>query len=129
MTGSDEDTPLAGKKRKTKSEAAREEQFNKLLKIAQQEEHPVELVLSGLAKQIIRTLDRDEQDELLDEIQVVSSRHFREKRQRGGAAKNTCNTTLNANLPPPPPLNCCRTTSKWITDCTSERSWYWRHAL
>ena len=99
-----EDTPLAGKKRKTKSEAAHEEQFNKLLKIAQQEEHPVELVLSGLAKQIIRTLDRDEQDELLDEIQVVSSRHFREKRQRVRAAKNTSNTTVNADLPPPPPL-------------------------
>ena len=42
VTGSDEDTPLPGKKRKTKSEAAHEEQFNKLLKIAQQEDPPVE---------------------------------------------------------------------------------------
>ena len=81
VTGSDEDTPLSGKKRKTKSEAACEEQFNKLLKIAQQEDHPVELVLLGIAKQIIKTLDSDEQDELLDEIQGVSSRFFRQKRQ------------------------------------------------
>ena len=49
-TGSDEDTPLPGKKRKTKSEATRDEQFNKLLKIAQQEDHPIELVLRGIAK-------------------------------------------------------------------------------
>ena len=104
-TGSDDEQPLPGKKRKTKSESARDEQFNKLLKIAQQEDHPVELVLGGLAKQIIRTLDRDEQDELLDEIQVVSSRHFREKRKRLWAAKNTsAGTTVNADLPPPPPL-------------------------
>ena len=103
MTGSDEDTPLPGKKRKTKSEAAREEQFNKL-KIAQQEDHPLELVLGGIAKQIIRTLDSDEQDELLDEIQGVSSRFFRQKRQCLRAAKNTSSTTVNADLPPPPPL-------------------------
>ena len=104
-TGSDDEQPLPGKKQKTKSESARDEQFNKLLKIAQQEDHPVELVLGGLAKQIIRTLDRDEQDELLDEIQVVSSRHFREKRKRLRAAKNTsAGTTVNADLPPPPPL-------------------------
>ena len=89
---------------KTKSEAAREEQFNKLFKIAQQEDHPVELVLGGIAKQIIRTLDSDEQDELLDEIQGVSSRFFRQKRQRLRAAKNTSSTTVNADLPPPPPL-------------------------
>ena len=98
-TGSDEDTPLPGKKRKTKSEAAREEQFNKLLKTAQQEDHPVELVLGGIAKQIIRTLDSDEQDELLDEIQGVSSRFFRQKRQRLRAAKNTSSTTVNADPP------------------------------
>ena len=103
-TGSDEDTPLPGKKRKTKSEAAHDEQFNKLLKIAQQEDHPVELVLGGIAKQMIRTLDSDEQDELLDEIQGVSSRFFRQKRQHLRAAKNTSNTTVNADLPPPPPL-------------------------
>ena len=104
MTGSDEDIPLPGKKRKTKSEAAHEEQFNKLLKIAQQEDHPVELVLGGIAKQIIRTLDSDEQDELLYEIQGVSSRFFRQKRQRLRGAKNTSSTTVNADLPPPPPL-------------------------
>ena len=103
-TGSEEDNPLPGKKRKTKSEAACEEQFNKFLKIAQQEDHPVELVLGGIAKQIIRTLDSDEQDELLDEIQGVSSRFFRQKRQHLRAAKNTSSTTVNADLPPPPPL-------------------------
>ena len=101
-TGSDDDTGSTGKKRKTKSEVACEEQFNKLLKIAQ--DHPVELVLSGIAKQIIRTLDSDKQDELLDEIQGVSSRFFRQKRQRLRAAKNTSNTTVNADLLPPPPL-------------------------
>ena len=103
-TGSDDDTGSAGKKRKTKSEVAHEEQFNKLLKIAQQEDHPVELVLSGIGKQIIRTLDSGEQDELLDDIQGVFSRFFRQKRQHLRAAKNTSNTTVNADLPPPPPL-------------------------
>ena len=103
-TGSDKDTPLPGKKRKTKSEAACDEQFNKLIKIAQQEDHPVELVLGGIFKQMIRTLDSDEQDELLDEIQGVSSRYFRQKRQCLRAARNTSNTTVNADLPPPPPL-------------------------
>ena len=49
-------------------------------------------------------MDSDEQDELLDEIQGVSSRFFRQKRQRLRAAKNTSNTTVNADLPPPPPL-------------------------
>ena len=53
---------------------------------------------------MIRTLDSDEQDELLDKIQGVSSRFFRQKRQRLRAAKNTSNTTVNADLPPPPPL-------------------------
>ena len=53
---------------------------------------------------MIRTLDSDEQDELLDEIQGVSSRFFRQKRQHLRAAKNTSNTTVNADLPPPPPL-------------------------
>ena len=48
-TGSDNEQPLPGKKRKTKSESSRDEQLNKLLKIAQQEDHPVELVLGGLA--------------------------------------------------------------------------------
>ena len=42
---------------------------------------------------------------MLDEIQVVCSRHFRDKRKRLRAAKNTsAGTTLNADLPPPPPL-------------------------
>ena len=103
-TGSDDDTGSTGKKWKTKSEVAREEQFNKLIKIVQQEDHPVELVLGGIAKQIIRTLDSDEQDELLNEIQGVSSRFFRQKRQHLRAAKNTSNATVNADLPPPPPL-------------------------
>ena len=46
------------------------------MKIAQVEDHPVELVLTAVAKQMIRTLSTDEQDELLDEIQTVSSKYF-----------------------------------------------------
>ena len=47
---------------------AREEQFNKLLKIAQVDDHPVELALSAIGKQMIRSLADDEQDELLEEL-------------------------------------------------------------
>ena len=36
-------------KQKTKSEMDREEQFNKLLKVAQQEDHPVELALAAIS--------------------------------------------------------------------------------
>ena len=41
---------------------------------------------------------------MLDEIQGVSSRFFRQKRQRLRAAKNTSSTTVNADLLPAPPL-------------------------
>ena len=43
------------RKCKTKSELACEEQFNKLLKVAQQEDHPVELALCAIGKQMIRS--------------------------------------------------------------------------
>ena len=38
QAGEEEDTP--GKKHKTKSEQVHEEQFNKLLKVAEQDDHP-----------------------------------------------------------------------------------------
>ena len=38
------------RKRKTKSQIDREEQFNKLLKVAQQEDHPVELALAAISR-------------------------------------------------------------------------------
>ena len=77
----------------------------------------------ALLNKWIRTLDSDEQDELLDEIQGVSSRFFRQKRQHLRAAKNTSNTTVNADLPPPPPLTAAGQVSTRITDCTSEQNW------
>ena len=40
------------RKLKTKSQIDREEQFNKLLKVAQQEDHPVELALAAISKQM-----------------------------------------------------------------------------
>ena len=76
------------------------------MKIAQVEDHPVELALTAVAKQMIRTLSTDEQDELLDEIQTVSSKYFREHRKKlkrdaeqAGPAVSVVKTT-----PPPPPL-------------------------
>ena len=61
-----EDTPPW--KRKTKSQQDKDEQFNKLLKVAQQEDHPVELGLASISKQMQRSLNEEEQDELLDEL-------------------------------------------------------------
>ena len=61
-----EDT--APQKWKTKSQQDRDEQFNKLLKVAQQEDHPVELGLASISKQMQRSLNEEEQDELLDEL-------------------------------------------------------------
>ena len=77
----EDDEVSATRKRKTKSEIAREEQFNKLLKIAEQEDHPVDLALSAIGKQMIRTLTTDEQDELLEDIHCVSDKYFRECRK------------------------------------------------
>ena len=93
------------RKRKTKSEIARDEQFNKLLKIAQGEDHPVELALSAIGKQMIRSLADDEQDELLEELRSVFDRYFRERRKRL-RAERAASTTGNpkTTTPPPPPL-------------------------
>ena len=77
----EDDEVSATRKRKTKSEIAHEEQFNKLLKIAEQEDHPVDLALSAIGKQMIRTLTTDEQDELLEDIRCVSDKYFRECRK------------------------------------------------
>ena len=60
-------------KRKTKSQQDKDDYFEKILKIAQQEDHPIELALQAIAKQIIRTLDEEEQDNLLEQLQSMSS--------------------------------------------------------
>ena len=62
---------------KTKSQIDRE-QFNKLLKVAQQENQPVELALAAISKQMQRSLNEEEQDKLLDELCSVASTFFRE---------------------------------------------------
>ena len=91
---------------KTKSQMDREEQFNKLLKVAQQEDHPVELALAAISKQMQRSLNEEEQDELLDELHFAASKFFREKRRRErrqvSAAQPSTSTSNQA--PPPPPL-------------------------
>ena len=91
---------------KTKSQMDRDEQFNKLLKVAQQEDHPVELALAAISKQMQRSLNEEEQDELLDELRSVASKFFREKRRRErrqvSAAQPSTSTSNPA--PPPPPL-------------------------
>ena len=76
------------------------------MKIAQVEDHPVELALTAVVKQMIRTLSADEQDELLDEIQTVSAKYFREHRKKlkrdaeqAGPPVSVVRTT-----PSPPPL-------------------------
>ena len=65
-----------GTKCKTKTQAECDNNIEKIMKIAQVEGHPVELALTAVAKQMIRTLNADEQDELLDEIQIVSVKYF-----------------------------------------------------
>ena len=65
-----------GTKCKTKSQSERDTNIEKILAVAQVDDHPVELALSAIAKQMIRKLDTDEQDKLLDEIQSVSSKYF-----------------------------------------------------
>ena len=65
-----------GTKHKTKTQAEHDNNIEKIMKIAQVEDHPVELALTAVAKQMIRTLSADEQDELLDEIQIVLAKYF-----------------------------------------------------
>ena len=98
-----EDTPPW--KRKTKSQQDRDEQFNKLLKVAQQEDHPVELGLASISKQMQRSLNEEEQDELLDELRAVASNYFREKRRQRREVSSVVPSISTALLtPPPPPL-------------------------
>ena len=99
----EEDTP---RKRKTKSQQEKDEQFNKLLKIAQTDDHPVELALASISKQMQRSLNEDEQDELLDELRAVASSYFREKRKSKRTSASAAITHPPAPLqtPPPPPL-------------------------
>ena len=75
------------------------------MKIAQQEDHPVELALQAIAKQIIRTLDDEEQDELLEQLQSMSSSFFREwHRKLRAAQRKTSAPSATVSMPPPPPL-------------------------
>ena len=94
------------RKWKTKSQIDREEQFNKLLKVAQQEDHPVELALAAISKQMQRSLNEEEQDELLDELRSVASTFFREKRRRERRQVSSAqpSTSTSNPTPPPPPL-------------------------
>ena len=99
----EEDTP---RKRKTKSQQEKDEQFNKLLKIAQTEDHPVELALAAISKQMQMSLNEEEQDELLDVLQAVASSYFREKRKlkKQAASAAITHPAVPLQTPPPPPL-------------------------
>ena len=87
-------------KRKTKSQSERDDNLDKFLKLAQSEDHPVELAMTALAKQMIRSLTEEEQDDLLSEIQSVSPQFFREKRRK----RKADSTVQQIVTPPPPPL-------------------------
>ena len=109
--GSERETTQAaektgGTKRKTKTQAERDNNIDKIMKIAQVEDHPVELALTAVAKQMIRTLSPDEQDELLDEIQTVSAKYFRErcKKLKRDAPPGSPPMSVVRTTPPPPPL-------------------------
>ena len=77
--------------------------MEKILKLAQAEDHPVELALTAIAKQMMHTLSADEQDELLDELQAVSSRYFRERRKKNRNTQPTVSVVPAVPTPPPPP--------------------------
>ena len=101
------------RKWKTKSQIDREEQFNELLKVAQQEDHPVELVLATISKQMQRSLNEEEQDELLDGLCSVASTFFREKRRREGRQVSSTQPSTSTSNPTPPPPPCVM--GKWET--------------
>ena len=95
---------VAGTKHKTKTQVERDNNMEKILKLAQAEDHPVELALTAIAKQMMRTLTADEQDELLDELQAVSSRYFRERRKKNHDTQPAVSVVRAVPTPPPPPL-------------------------
>ena len=77
-----------------------------MLKVAQQEDHPVELGLASISKQMQRSLNEEEQDELFDELRAVASNYFREKRRRQRREVSSVVPSISTALltPPPPPL-------------------------
>ena len=87
-------------KHKTKSQSERDDNLDKILKLAQSEDHPVELTMTAVAKQMIRNLTKEEQDDLLSEIQSVSAQFFREKHRK----RKADSTVQQIVTPPPPPL-------------------------
>ena len=109
-SGDSSDKEVTPSKWKTKSQQATDDHFEKILKLTQQDEHPVELAMQAIAKQIIRTLDEEEQDEILEQFQSMSSGFFRERRRKlRAAAKKKSGTALATvsaavAMPPPPPL-------------------------
>ena len=107
-SGDSSDKEVTPSKWKTKSQQATDDHFEKILKLAQQDEHLVELAMQAIAKQIIRTLDEEEQDEILEQFQSMSSGFFRERRRKLRAAakkkSGTASATVSAAVAMPPPL-------------------------
>ena len=67
----------------------------------------MELALPAISKQMQRSLNEEEQDELLDELRSVASTFFREKRRRERrqvSSVQPSTSTSNPTLPPPPLL-------------------------
>ena len=62
---------------KTKSQIERDNNIDKILHVAQVEDHPIELALTAISKQMICSPDSDAQDELLDQIQREIQRRLR----------------------------------------------------
>ena len=91
-------------KRKTKSQIERDNNIDKILHMAQVEDHPVELALTSISKQMICSLDSDKQDELLDQIQTVSAKYFRKHRKRIRRNVQEAVQSEISVVPAPPPL-------------------------
>ena len=97
-------TTEKGTKRKTKTQNERDNNIEKILKMAQAEDHPVELALLAISRQMIRSLSSDEQDDLLEQIQAVSSAFFREHHKRLKRNVQEPVQSAVAVVPGPPPL-------------------------
>ena len=101
-----------GKKTKTRSQLEREELTEKIINLANKEDHPVDLELAALSSKIKRKLpDPDDQDDLLDKIKDVARAFFQRKRSKNSTVPSTATTTTAAACtvtqqvaPPPPPL-------------------------